>query len=74
MNLRGRKLLDAGKDYIIKSFITRTFCQYYCSDEIKEDKMEVVGHVAHMEKMRTMYKSLVGIPEGKRPLRNRRHR
>jgi hypothetical protein len=43
-------------------------------DEIKEDKMEVVGHVAHMGEMRNVYIILDGKREGKRPLRKPRHR
>jgi hypothetical protein len=48
LDLRGRKLPDAGEDYIIRSFITSTIHQSYWGDETKEDKMGVVVHVAHM--------------------------
>jgi hypothetical protein len=33
-----------------------------------------VGHAAHVVKMRNAYKMLVEKPEGKRPLRRRKHR
>jgi len=33
-----------------------------------------VGHIACMGEMRSAYKSLVGKPEGTRPLRRLRHR
>ena len=36
--------------------------------------MRWVVHVAHMEKSRNAHRVLVGKPEGKRPLRMRRHR
>jgi hypothetical protein len=36
--------------------------------------MGVVGHIAHMEEMRTVYKVFVGKPEGKRPLTKPRYR
>jgi hypothetical protein len=35
---------------------------------IKSRRMRMVGHVVCLEKMRNMYKILIGKPEGKRPL------
>jgi hypothetical protein len=66
-------LQDAGEDYIIRNFITCTLHKSYWVDEIKEDKMGVVGHIAHVGEMRNLCKILVGKPEGKRPLRQTRH-
>jgi hypothetical protein len=37
-------------------------------------RMRWVGHIAHMGEMRKAYKTLVGKPEGKRPLGRPRHR
>jgi len=34
---------------------------------MKLRRMRWVGHVAHMEKRRDLYRVLVGKPEGKRP-------
>jgi hypothetical protein len=42
--------------------------------QIKSRRMRWVGHVAHMEEERKMYRVLVGKPKGKRPLRRLRHR
>jgi len=36
--------------------------------------MRLGGYVARMEDMRNAFKNLVGIPEGKRPLRRHRRR
>jgi len=36
--------------------------------------MRWVGHVAHMEERRDVYRVLVGKPEGRRPLGRPRHR
>jgi hypothetical protein len=36
---------------------------------IKSKRMRLAGHVAHTGDMRNAYNILVGIPEGKRPLR-----
>jgi hypothetical protein len=41
---------------------------------IKSRKMRWAGHVEHMEEMRNVYKSLIGISEGKRPLGRTRYR
>jgi hypothetical protein len=41
---------------------------------IKSRRMRWAGHVARMGEKRNMYRSLVGKPEGKRPLRRRRRR
>jgi hypothetical protein len=41
---------------------------------IKPRRMGWVGHVAHIGEMRNLYKTFVGNPEGKRPLRRLRHR
>ena len=41
---------------------------------IKSRRMRWVGHVAHMEEGRGVYKVLVGRPEGKRPLGRPRRR
>jgi hypothetical protein len=37
-------------------------------------RMRWAGHVAHMGEEREMYKVLVGMPKGKRPLGRPRHR
>jgi hypothetical protein len=42
--------------------------------QIKSRKMRSVGHVAHVEKGRNVYRVLVGKPEGNRPLERPRHR
>jgi hypothetical protein len=42
--------------------------------QIKSRRMMRVGHVACMEEERTVYRVLMGKPEGKRPLRRPRHR
>jgi hypothetical protein len=42
--------------------------------QIKSRRMRWVGHVAHMEKERKVYKVLLGKPEGKRPLGRPRRR
>jgi hypothetical protein len=44
------------------------------SSPIKSRRMRWVGHVAHMGEGRGVYRSLVGKPEGKRPLGRRRRR
>ena len=41
---------------------------------IKSRRMNWEGHVAYMGERRGPYRVLVGIPEGKRPLRRQRHR
>jgi hypothetical protein len=41
---------------------------------IKSRRMRWAGHVACMQAKRNACKSLVGKPEGKRPLRRLRHR
>jgi len=41
---------------------------------IKSRRMRGVGHRAHMEERRDIYKVLVGKPEGKKPLGRPRHR
>jgi len=41
---------------------------------IKTRRMKWAGHVAHMGEERGVYRVLVGIPEGKRPLRRPRRR
>jgi transcription termination factor 2 len=41
---------------------------------IKSRRMRWVGHVARMEEKRNVYRSLVGKPEGKRPLGRPRRR
>jgi hypothetical protein len=41
---------------------------------IRSKRMNWVGHVAHMGEIRNAYKSLVGRPEGKRPLGRPRRR
>jgi len=41
---------------------------------IKSREMRCVGHVAHMEEIRNVYRVLVGRPIGKRPLERPRHR
>jgi hypothetical protein len=41
---------------------------------IKSRRMRQAGCVAYMGEMRNPYNILVGIPEGKRPLRRPRHR
>jgi hypothetical protein len=40
---------------------------------IKSRRMRQVGHVAHMGEGRSIYRVLVGRPEGKRPLGRARH-
>jgi hypothetical protein len=42
--------------------------------QVKSRRMGWAGHVARMEKVRKVYKVLVGKPEGKRPLGRRRRR
>ena len=50
----------------------------YCSSNIvrviKWSRMRWTGHVARMGERRGVYRGLVGIPEGKRPLGRPRHR
>jgi len=41
---------------------------------IRSRRMRWVGHVVHMEEMRSSYKILGGRPEGKRPIGRPRHR
>jgi hypothetical protein len=41
---------------------------------IKSRRMRWAGHVAQMREKRNVYRSLVGKPEGKRPLGRPRHR
>jgi hypothetical protein len=41
---------------------------------IKSRRMRWVGHVAHMQEGRSVYRVLVGRPKGKRPLGRPRHR
>jgi hypothetical protein len=41
---------------------------------IKSRRMRWVGHVAHMGEVRSVYRDLVGRPEGKRPLGRTRYR
>jgi hypothetical protein len=41
---------------------------------IKSMKMRWAGHVTRIEAKRNAYGTLVGKPEGKRPLRRQRHR
>jgi hypothetical protein len=40
---------------------------------IKSRRMRWAGHVARVEKMKDVYRVLVGKPEGKRPLERTRH-
>jgi hypothetical protein len=51
---------------------------FYSSPRIirimKFRKMKWAGHVARMGEKRNAYRILVGKPEGKRPLRRKRHR
>jgi hypothetical protein len=42
--------------------------------QIKSRRMRWAGHVAHMGEGRTVYRFLVGKPEGKRPLEKPRRR
>jgi hypothetical protein len=66
LDLRGRKCWEAGKDCIMRSFIT-------CIDSpsvirvIKSRRVRWAGHVAHMGEMRSGYKILVRYryPEGR---------
>ena len=50
----------------------------YCSPNIfrviKSRRMRWAGHVARMGERRGVYRVLVGVPEGKRPLGRPRHR
>jgi len=50
----------------------------YASTDIirvmKSSRVRWAGNVACVEKVRSAYKILIGKPEGKRPLRRRRHR
>jgi len=49
----------------------------YCSPNIqviKSRRIRWVGHIAHMGERRSVYRVLVGKPEGKRPLGRPRHR
>jgi len=41
---------------------------------IKSRRIRLAGHVVHVREMRSVYRVLVGKPEGKRPLVRRRHR
>jgi hypothetical protein len=62
MDPGGRMWQEAGKDYIMRSFIT---CMTW---------MTWTGHVACMEDMIKGYRILVGKPEGRRPCGRHRHR
>jgi hypothetical protein len=55
----------------------RNFVDFYCSlyivRIIKSKTMRWMGHIARMGEVTKLY-NLVGQPEGKRPLRRRKHR
>jgi hypothetical protein len=48
------------------------FSKYNKKNQVKED--ELAGHVARMGEMKNAYRTLVGKPEGKRPLGSARRR
>jgi hypothetical protein len=45
-----------------------------CDRIIKSRRMRLAGHVAQMGEKRSVYRLLVGKPEGKRPLGRPKHR
>jgi hypothetical protein len=60
------KWQDAGECCIIRIFIICTALNIIII--IKSRRIRLVGDVTHMEDVRNAYKTLVGKPEGKRPL------
>jgi hypothetical protein len=52
-----------------RKLLNEVLCNLYSSPDIirmsKSRKVRLLGHVAHMEKMRSLYKILVGKPEGR---------
>jgi hypothetical protein len=72
MDLRERKWREAGKDCIMRSFITCTF--HHINTFIKSMGIQWVGHVARTVEVRNVANNLDGKPEGKTPLRKPRRR
>jgi hypothetical protein len=69
---RQRKNLEAGKNYIMGSFIICTLHQIYLEKRLW--RMKWAEDVAHMAKMRHAYKISVRKPERKRSLRRPMYR
>jgi hypothetical protein len=61
LDLRGRKLQEAGENCMMRKFIIRTIRKIEYANKIKED--EIGGACSRHGEMRNAYQILVGKPE-----------
>jgi hypothetical protein len=73
MDLRGKKWRQSGEFCIMRGFIS-LYASRNIVRVIKSRRMRWTGHVTRMGEKRNAYCTLVGKPEGKRPLGRSRRR
>jgi hypothetical protein len=58
----------------VVDLLVKVYSSAYIIRQIKSRRMRWAGYVAHMGEERKVYRVLVGMPEGKRPLERPRRR